>query len=72
MEAVHLEAPFPPFLYCWSPCGTRLAMLSNWHLRQCGPRRTASAYMFLLGGSAAHMAVRVQGSSSMPARHVQG
>ncbi len=35
VETVQLEAPFPPFLYCWSPCGTRLAMLSNWHLRRC-------------------------------------
>ena len=35
VESVKLEAPFPPFLYSWSPCGTRLAMLSNWHLRRC-------------------------------------
>jgi len=35
VETVQLEAPFPPFLYSWSPCGTRLAMLSNWHLRRC-------------------------------------
>lgn len=32
---VDLEVPYPPFFFQWSPCGTRLAMLSNWHHMQC-------------------------------------
>lgn len=32
---VDLEVPYPPFYFHWSPCGTRLAMLSNWHHMQC-------------------------------------
>ena len=27
-----VEAPFLPWQYCWSPCGTRLAIASNWSL----------------------------------------
>ena len=32
---VDLDVPYPPFYFHWSPCGTRLAMLSNWHHMQC-------------------------------------
>ena len=35
VQTMPLEAPFAPFLMSWSPCGTRLAMLSGWHHRQC-------------------------------------
>jgi len=29
-----LQQRYPPFFYLWSPCGTRLAMLSNFHHMQ--------------------------------------
>jgi len=35
---VELRSPFPPFFYTWSPCSTRLAMLSNFHHMQVALR----------------------------------
>lgn len=50
VQAVPLEAPFVPFLLAWSPCGTRLALLSGWHHGQCVLRVSGFDVETLLSG----------------------
>lgn len=43
-----LEYPALPFYFFWSPCGTRLALMSNWENHRVGLRIVALAPQTLL------------------------
>ena len=57
LAAIPLKQPFPPFYLHWSPCGTYLALLSNWFGHRCGnapPLKRVSSLAAHLRGVLSH------------------